>query len=205
MCPALDRVTMKHLIRNQVAGEVGERRSCESAQVRAIIFALVSFLMGLAVGALWLSRKAPAEISSQHEQANQNGQVDRTGLTNELARTTEVSPAPQPAPAVDPAALEAVQRAIPNVKSTTLESGTRILRKAAVAEFQQTVEDLRARQKQAEQDLIKGQNKLSDEQRKIAMKQLQELQAEQIEKLKQIAANSKAQIDTFQQLKGAAP
>ena len=125
-------------------------------------------------------------------------------MANNNLPSGKTNPAPQSAPLTDPAALEAVQRAIPNVKSATLESGTRILRKAAVAEFQQTVEDFRARQKQAEQDLIKGQNKLSDEQRKIAMKQLQELQAQQIEKLKQIAANSKAQIDTFQQLKGAA-
>ena len=192
---------MKHRIRNQ-GGEVRKRCTGESAYARTIILALVPFLIGLAVGALWFSRKAPTEIASL--KSDQTNRVDGTDRINGPVGSAKVSPTPKSAPAVDHAALEAVKRAIPNVKSATLESGTRILRKAAVAEFQQTVEDFRARQKQAEQDLIKGQNKLSDEQRKIAMKQLQELQAEQIEKLKQIAANSRAQIDTFQQLKGAA-
>ena len=36
------------------------------------------------------------------------------------------------------------------------------------------------------------------------MKHLQQVQAEQTEKLKQIAAKSKAQIDALQQLKAAA-
>jgi GTPase SAR1 family protein len=103
----------------------------------------------------------------------------------------------------DPDAVAAVNRFIPNVSSASLEEGTRILREAALAEFQQTVEELQGRQKKVQLDFAQGQANRSDEAQKAATKQLLELQVEQMEKLKQIAAKSKVQIETFQQLKAA--
>jgi hypothetical protein len=171
--------------------EVEMRRTNERAQARIVILALVSFLMGVAVSALWFSRKAPAEV------------VFHGDAIVDLARPASVSPKPQSSPSLDLASLEAVKRSIPDVNSASLEAGKRILREAAVTEFEQAVLDLQARQKKAEQDFLQGQTNQSDEQQRVATKKLQELQTEQMEKLKQIAASSKAQIDAFEQLKGA--
>lgn len=180
---------MKH----STISHVEMRCTHERAQARIVILALVSFLIGVAVSALWFSRKAPAEVVLQGD------------VADHLARPASVSPIPQSSPSIDLAALEAVKRSIPDVHSASLESGKRILREAAVTEFEQAVLDLQARQKKAEQDFIQGQTNKSDEQQRVATKKLQELQTEQMEKLKQIAANSKAQIDAFEQLKGASP
>jgi len=100
--------------------------------------------------------------------------------------------------------LDAVKRTIPNAESASVEIGTRLLRKAALAKFEQTVLELQAREKEAEQKLIQEKSTLSKEQQEIAIRQLQAIQAEQMKKLKEIAANSEAQIDAFQQLKVAA-
>jgi hypothetical protein len=167
------------------------RRTHERGQARIIILTLVSFLIGVAVSALWFSRKVPAEVVFQGD------------VANDLARPASVTHKPQSSPSIDLAALEAVKRSIPDVNSASLEAGKRILREAAVTEFEQAVLDLQTRQKKAEQDFIQGQINNSDEQQRVATKKLQELQSEQMEKLKQIAANSKAQIDAFEQLKGA--
>jgi hypothetical protein len=148
-------------------------------------------LTGVAVSAWWFSRKAPAEVVFQ-------GQV-----AEDQAGAASVSPKPQSARLIDPVALETVKRSIPDVNAASLEAGKRILREAAVTEFEQAVLDLQARQKKAEQDFIQAQNNKSDEQQRAATKKLQELQAEQMEKLKQIAADSQAQIDAFEQLKAA--
>lgn len=176
-------------------GEVKKGRAGDLAQVRIIILALVCFVMGLAVGALWFARKASAQGPSQ------------TYVTREIAASPSGSPEPQPLPQpadlIDRVALDAVKRSISNWDSTSLEAGIQILREAAVAEFQQTVQELQARQKKVEENFIKGQNSQSGEQQQIATKQLRELQMEQMEKLQQIAAKSKAQMEAFQQLKGA--
>lgn len=190
---------MKHLMMNPV-GQAGQRRTGEQAQARMIILALVCFLMGVAVGALWFSRKLSANAVSQTALSGKT----LSDVTPAPARSANVSPQPPPAPPTDLAARDAVKRSIPNVNSASLEEDTRVLREAAVAEFQQTVQEFQARLKKAEQNFIQGQNNRSVEQQKIATKQLQELQAEQMEKLKQIAAKSKAEIETLRQLKGAA-
>jgi hypothetical protein len=195
----LERTRMKHLKMNN-RGQLRQRGIGEQAQARIILLALVFFLMGLAVSALWFSRKPSAEAASQTALSGNT----TSDVTHALARSVNVSPQPQPALQTDLAALDTVKRAISNVNSASLEQGTRILRQAAVAEFRQTVQELQARQKTAEQNFIRGQNNRSDEEQKTATKQLQELQAEQMEELKQIAAKSKVQIETFQQLKGAA-
>jgi len=59
--------------------------------------------------------------------------------------------------------------------------------------------------KEAKQRLVQADNGGTEAEQQAAMKHPQEVQAEQTEKLKQIAVRSKTQIDTFQQLKAAAP
>jgi flagellar basal body-associated protein FliL len=139
---------MEHLTMNRV-GQARQRRTGEQAQARVIILAMVSFLIGIAVSAWWLSRKPSAEAASQTALPG-----DTTAdVTHVLARSANVSPQPQPAPRTDLAALDAVKRAIPNVNSASLEEGTRVLREAALAEFRQTAQELQARQKKLKRTL----------------------------------------------------
>jgi hypothetical protein len=187
------------------------RKRCygEQAQTRIVILALVFFLMGAAVSALWFSRPPSGKADSEAAlSGNRNAGVEQLNSpvveSPAVAGPIHVRSQPKPAEQADPATLAAVKRAIPDVPSASLEQGAHILREAALAEFQQTVQELQVRLNKVEQNFIEGQNNKSDEQQQAATKQLQELQAEQMEKLKQIAAKSKAQIDTFQQLKGAA-
>lgn len=198
---------MKHLQGKPNDG-IQAHRCGESAQVRLVILVFVSFSLGVASGAWWFSHRAPALAASKEIVT-----VEKIAVPSASASALKTGPAlqaPAPPPALaspsvpDAAAVEAVQRAIPNVPGTGLESGTRILRKTAVAEFQQKAEELLARQKELEQNLINGQGRMSLDQQEGVKRKIRELQAAQMEKLMQIAANSKAQIDAFEQLKGAA-
>lgn len=191
---------MKSPIKNQ-GGEIRKRCTGESAYAGTIVLALVSFLIGLVLGALWFSPKVPAQIASVI--SDQTDRVNGADRINSPIGSTTV-PTPASAPQVDPAALDEVKRTIPNPESASVATGTRLLRKAALAKFEQTVLELQARQKEAEQKLIQEKSTLSKEQQEIAIKQLQVIQAEQMKKLKEIAAGSEAQIDAFQQLKVAA-
>lgn len=208
VCPA-GRPVMIHSARNQ--SEAVERRARESAQARVFMLALVSFAMGIAVSALWFSRKAPGHDEPKKEAVLEQDAAPTHRADTRFAKQTEApsrpaasNPAPVLAQAIDPAALSAVKRSIPNIDEASVETGARILREAALAELQQAVRDLQARQKLLEQKLSSGGSSGSDEQQKLATKQLKELQLEQMEKIQQIAANAKAQLDAFHQLKEAA-
>ena len=123
-------------------------------------------------------------------------------LTRAIARPDAPKPAPPPPP-TDTAAVDAVKQAIPNPDAVSLEDGTRMLRSRALAEFAQATQDMEAAVKAAQQNLLQAQNGQSDAERQAALKALQQVQADETEKLKQIAANSKAQIDAFTQMKSA--
>jgi hypothetical protein len=100
-------------------------------------------------------------------------------------------------------AIQEVKALIPNLSDVSVEAGKQILRDAALKDFTAAVNELQTQVKEAEQRLSQAQNGGTDAEQEAARKRLQEVQVEQTEKLKQIAARSKAQIDTFQQLKAA--
>jgi len=106
--------------------------------------------------------------------------------------------------APDTNALREVKALIPNLSAVSVEEGTRILREAALKDFTATAKELEAQLKDAQQRLSQAQSGGSDADQQAAMKHLQQVQAEQAQKLKQIAARFQAQIDALQQLKAAA-
>jgi len=129
-------------------------------------------------------------------------------LTRALVRLQDATqPVPVTAPVaisqINTAAVQEVRALIPDLAAVSVEEGTRILRGAAVKDFKAAAQELEAQVKEAEQRLTQAQSGGSDADQQAAMKHVQQVQAEQTEKLKQIAARSKAQIDTFQQLKAA--
>ena len=99
-----------------------------------------------------------------------------------------------------PAPIEEVKRAVPDLASVSVEEGTRILREAALKDFAAAANEMELRQKEAQQRVTDAQGK-SEAEQQAARKNLQQVQLEQAEKLKQVAARLQAQIIALQQLK----
>ena len=106
---------------------------------------------------------------------------------------------------INTTAVQEVKALIPDLAAVSVEEGREILQDAALKDFTAATKEMETQIKEAEQRLTQAQNGGSDAEQQAARKHLQQVQAEQTEKLKQIAGRSKAQIDTFQQLKAAAP
>jgi ABC-type uncharacterized transport system len=105
---------------------------------------------------------------------------------------------------VSPEVTNEIVRLIPDLKGTSLEDGTRILREAALQEFTAAGTETEDKLKVAQQQLSDAQNGHSEAEQQAALKHLQEVQLEQGEKYKQIAARLLAQLAVFQQMKAAA-
>jgi hypothetical protein len=125
-------------------------------------------------------------------------------LSRAIAGVNVAGPQAQPAAKADVASLEAVKRAITNLDSVSVEEGSRLLRDAALAQFQKTGQEMQARVRQAEERFLQAQNNQSQVEQEAALKDLRQVQKEQTKKLEDIALESKAQLEALQQLKGAA-
>jgi hypothetical protein len=104
---------------------------------------------------------------------------------------------------INTAAVQEVRSLITDLAAVSVQQGKEILRDAALKDFTAAARKMQKQVKEAEQRLTQARNGGTDAEQQAAMKYLQQVQAEQTEKLKEIAARSKAQIDTFQQLKAA--
>lgn len=123
-------------------------------------------------------------------------------LSRAIAEVDYPIPAP-PSPAPQAlAARAAVQQAIPGLQSVSLEDGSRQLRMAALVQFRETAEAMRDKVSQAEQRLLDAQHGGTQAAQESALHDLQQAQMEQTQKLRDIALESKAQLDALRQLKG---
>jgi hypothetical protein len=105
---------------------------------------------------------------------------------------------------VSPEVTNEVIRLIPDLKGTSVEDGTRILREAALQEFTAAGTEMEDKLKVAQQQLSDAQNGQSEAEQQAAMKHLQQVQLDQAEKIKAIAAQLQAQISAFEDMKAAA-
>jgi hypothetical protein len=106
---------------------------------------------------------------------------------------------------VSPEVTNEIVRLIPNLKGTSLEDGTRILREAALREFTAAGTEMEDKLKVARQQLSDAQNGQSEAEQQAAMKHLQEVELEQGQRYKQIAARLQVQLAVFEQMKAAPP
>jgi hypothetical protein len=104
---------------------------------------------------------------------------------------------------VSPEVTNEIARLIPNLKSTSQEDGTRILREAAFEAFTTTGVQMEDQIKAAQQKLSEAQSGGSEAEQQTAMKHLQQVQLEQGEKYKQIAARLQVELAVFGQMKAA--
>jgi ABC-type uncharacterized transport system len=133
--------------------------------------------------------------------------VLESDLTRALARLLESTRTPPPPPAVaqtESNAVQEVKAVIPDVNAVSLQDGTRLLRAAALKEFQNLAKEAETRIKEAQQKLADAQAGKSEAEQQAARKKLQQIQAEETEKLKELAARSQAQVEAFERLKSGA-
>jgi hypothetical protein len=125
-------------------------------------------------------------------------------LSRAIADVDASGPHAQPAPKADAASLAAVRQALPNLDSVSVEEGSRQLRVAALAEYKKTAQEMQTRIEQAQERVRQARDSQSPSDEQAALKELQQIQKEQSEQLKEIALASKAQLEALQQLKGSA-
>ena len=118
---------------------------------------------------------------------------------------TPAAPVLRAGPPVSQETTNEILRLIPDVKGTSLEDGTQILRGAAVQELTATGAEAENQINLAKQQLADAQNSGSEQQQQAATKHLQDVQFAQTEKVKAIAARLQAELAVFQQMKAAVP
>jgi hypothetical protein len=173
-----------------------------------VILALVSFLLGVVATTFWFrfsSNSNPAAESMSSQSSNGGNLPDNQQPAgpppgaNSPARTFVETPVP-----VGPAAIEDVKRALPNYASLSVDQGTEILREAALKEYAAAAQELQSQVAQAQAELNQAASKSPADQQ-AAMKHLQQVQAEQSQKLQHIAGQLQTQIAAWKQLKGTTP
>jgi len=106
-------------------------------------------------------------------------------------------------PPISPETTNVILRLIPDVKNTSLEEGSQTLRSAAVAEIMAAGAEADKQIELAKQQLAEAQNSGSETQQQAARQHLQDVQMEQTEKIKTIAAQLQEELSLFEQMKAA--
>ena len=125
-------------------------------------------------------------------------------LTRALARLLNASgpvAAPLSISQVNTAAVEQVKALFPDLAAVQFEDAKKRIQTEALKEYTAAAKELETKLKEAQQRLSQAQTNDTEAERQAAVKELDQLRAEQGEKLKEIAARSQAQIQAFQQLK----
>lgn len=145
-----------------------------------------------------VGRTVPREPpTSERQEAFES---DLTTLIKEVARAKGPTPRAANTPPADSTATDEVKQAIPNFASVSMQEGTRMLREAALKDFKETVASMEAQVAAA-----RAREGGSEAEQQAAAQQIQEIQAGQTEKLRQIAARSAARVEALRQLKETAP
>ena len=182
-------------------GSAGKPSVGERAQIRTVVLVLVSFLVGVAATAVWFHLTPNRDVANPNppptdQQNDQPAALPPSGVSSPARAFVE-----QPVP-VAREAVDDVKRALPNYASLSLEQGTEILREAALKKYAAAAQELQGQVSQAQTELSQAQSKSPADQ-EAAMKHLQQVQAEQSQKLQQIAGALQTQIVALKQLKAA--
>ena len=103
------------------------------------------------------------------------------------------------------AVVDDLRAMIPNLDSISLSEAIRIVREASLKEFAAAANRSQVQLKEAQQRLMEAQNGSSESEQQTAMKNLQQIQLDQTDQLKRIAAKAQAQIGTLKRLKAGTP
>jgi len=155
--------------------------------------------LGLSVSCKGQKESFP-RLSADWEQALE------ADLSRAIARLSATQPnapaaAPTSAAVASVAAVNNLKLALTNLADVTVEEGSRVLRVAAFQDYSLVATEMQAKLDAAHQRLVAAQNGGSEAGMNDAMNQLQQVQAEQAEKLGKIAAQLQSRITTLEQIK----
>jgi len=124
-------------------------------------------------------------------------------LSRAIARVSKARPTPTAAftPAPERTSFDEVRRALPDVTAVTLEEGAKILRDSALKEAQAAAEAMQSQIQAAQQRLAQARETGSEAEQQAALKDFQQVQAEQAEKLRAISTKLQEQIAALKQMK----
>jgi hypothetical protein len=169
------------------------RRNHAQAGIRTLLVGVLCLFIGLALGALWQSRRAQrSAVNTEGKAPGQDVGTLSAGPTAVLQRL-EAS--------VDPAIIAEVKRQIPNFASVSLEEGSQVLRQAALRDLQAALSQMEGQLKEAEARVAQMEETKAETGKQAALKDLQRLQAEQAAKLSEFTTRSSAQIEALRQMK----
>jgi hypothetical protein len=183
---------MKPAFKNKIRSA---KKPKHMGSVRIVVLVSVSFFAGVAATAFWFHR------------SGNSGPGSPVTWTPDLSAVGRPAPPPQAPPSVvipqvmDPAIIDEVKQSVPNYASISLDDGENILRAAALKDFAAAAKELNDQVAAAQQKLEQSQNGQSPDDQQTAMKHLQDTQAAEAEKLKQVAARLQTQIATLKSLK----
>jgi uncharacterized phage infection (PIP) family protein YhgE len=173
----------------------------EQAQVRTVVLVLVSFLLGVAATAVWFHVAPLRNTENPNPSTTDQQNTPPSALPSSGASSPARAYVEPPVP-VDQAAVEDVKRALPNYAALSVDEGTEILREAALKEYAAAAQELQSQVGQAQAQLRQAQSQSPADQQ-AAMRHLQQVQAEQSQKLQQIGGQLQTQIAALKQLKAA--
>lgn len=133
-----------------------------------------------------------------------------SALPSDLARAILRVAAETPPPVVakivplTPAITNEILRLIPNLDATSAEDANRIIHQDFLNQCAKAGAEMEAQINAAAQEVVKAQNGGSAADLEAARKKLSQVQFDQTEKLKEVAAHLQLQLDAFQQMKAAA-
>ena len=126
-------------------------------------------------------------------------------LTRAIVRITSASPASRAVPShdslPDPSVIAEVKRLVPDLASMSLKDGEQVLHDAALKEIRKTMDETERRVKEARQRISQAESSNSEPEKQAALKELQEVQALQTEKLKELATRAQERIQALEQIK----
>ena len=131
-------------------------------------------------------------------------QALESDVARAIVRVTSTKPLPlrsADTPQTDFSAIEEVKRAIPDLANTSLEQGSQMLRLQTLAAFTAAAQEMEAQVKAAQQRVVEAKSKGSEADQQAAVKNLQQVQLAQAEKLKEVTARLQSQIKALEQMK----
>lgn len=130
-------------------------------------------------------------------------------LSRAIARLKSAGPAQSSsgvsaAPAPDAVTIEAVKKALPDLATLSVAEGSQLLSVGALGDYQTAAVEMETQVEEARQRLANAQASGSWTDQQAAMKHFQQVQSAQSEKLKEIAAKLRSQINALEQIKASA-
>jgi len=126
-------------------------------------------------------------------------------LARAILRVAAETPPPVAAKVVPltPAITNEILKLIPDIKATSPEDANRIFRQDFLDQCAKAGVEMEAQINAAAQEVVKAQTSGSPADLEAARKKLSQVQFDQTEKLKEVAAHLQLQLDAFQQMKAA--